>query len=241
MLLHCLAFSRPTLEIGCHLSSCGLCHTWVGWGTLFFPGLAISSRSVGSTLLLAASGAQGLYTGTSQCGSHPGGLVVFHWFRPSVDGPSWTQWGSMPVLVRDLAPCPRRGTARLCWLGPCPHDPLRCGLNSSPSHRCHVQLAAVRQIPQGRSTVLRCYCIVWLSHVLPWKLCATSLPGAAPRMGGYITVYFPRSASRSLRCSGPTLEPHSMAAPRGARVSPPAQANQRRSLMDAVGQHVGAG
>ena len=44
------------------------------------------------------------YTGTSQCGPHPGGLVVRHWFRPSVDGPSWTQWGSMPVLVRDLAP-----------------------------------------------------------------------------------------------------------------------------------------
>ena len=44
------------------------------------------------------------YTGTSQCGSQPGWLVGFHRFRPSVDGPSWTQWGSMPVLVRDLAP-----------------------------------------------------------------------------------------------------------------------------------------
>ena len=37
------------------------------------------------------------YTGTSQCGSQPGWLVVS-------TGPSWTQWGSMPVLVRDLAP-----------------------------------------------------------------------------------------------------------------------------------------
>ena len=75
-----------------------------GLGHYVFSRSAISSRCIGGTLLLAACGAQGLYTGTSQCGSHPGGLVVFHWFRPSVDGPSWTQWGSMPVLVRDLAP-----------------------------------------------------------------------------------------------------------------------------------------
>ena len=37
-------------------------------------------------------------------GRTPGGWWFFHRFRPSVDGPSWTQWGSMPVLVRDLAP-----------------------------------------------------------------------------------------------------------------------------------------
>ena len=37
------------------------------------------------------------------------------------------------------------------------------------SHRCHAQLAAVREI----STVLPCYCIGF--HVLLWKLCATPL------------------------------------------------------------------
>ena len=80
-----------------------LCHGWVGWGTKTFSRSAISLSCIGGTLLLAACGAQGLYWNLTVW-SHPGGLVVFHWLRPSVDGPSWTQWGSMPVLVRDLAP-----------------------------------------------------------------------------------------------------------------------------------------
>ena len=74
-----------------------------GLGHHIFPGLAISLRRVGGTLLLAACGAQGLRWNLTVWVA-PGGLVVLHRFRPSVDGPSWTQWGSMPVLVRDLAP-----------------------------------------------------------------------------------------------------------------------------------------
>ena len=79
----------------------------------------------------------------------------------------------------------RSGAAFCCWLGtwfhttllccngPCPHDPPRCRLNSSPSHT-----DAMRNLPQfanslGISTVLPCYCIGF--HVLLWKLCATPL------------------------------------------------------------------
>ena len=54
-------------------------------------------------LFLATSGAQGLHWNlTVWVATRVAG--GFHRFRPSVDGPSWTQWGSMPVLVRDLAP-----------------------------------------------------------------------------------------------------------------------------------------
>ena len=74
-----------------------------GLGHYIFSRSAISLSCIGGTLLLAACGAQGLYWNLTVW-SHPGGLVVFHWLRPSVDGPSWMQWGSMPVLVRDLAP-----------------------------------------------------------------------------------------------------------------------------------------
>ena len=80
-----------------------LCHGWVGWGTKCFPGLPFP-RGVSEGRCFSQPAVLKAYTGTSQCGSQPGWLVVFHWFRPSVDGPSWTQWGSMPVLVRDLAP-----------------------------------------------------------------------------------------------------------------------------------------
>ena len=37
-------------------------------------------------------------------GRTPVGWCLLHRLRPSVDGPSWTHWGSMPVLVRNLAP-----------------------------------------------------------------------------------------------------------------------------------------
>ena len=48
---------------------------WVG--ALYFFRSAISSRCIARMLLLApVGGAQGLYSGTSQCGSHPGGPPV---------------------------------------------------------------------------------------------------------------------------------------------------------------------
>ena len=46
-----------------------------GLGHYIFSRSAISSTCIAGMLLLATSGAQGLYSGTSQCGSHPGGLV----------------------------------------------------------------------------------------------------------------------------------------------------------------------
>ena len=105
-------------------------------------------------------------------------------------------------------------------------------------HRCHAQLAEVRQIPQGRSTVLPCYCIAWHSHVLPWKFGATSLLVACAtvgRVGHYIfsrsAIYLRDAASRSLRCSRPTLEPHSVGRSPGGSCFPPVQAQRRRSLM----------
>ena len=63
---------------------------------------AISSRCIGGTLLLAACGVQGLHWNLTVWAA-PRGLMVRHWFRPSIDSPSWTQWGSMSELVRDLA------------------------------------------------------------------------------------------------------------------------------------------
>ena len=53
----------------------GLDFRWKSIGALYFFRSAISSRCIARMLLLATSGAQGLYSGTSQCGSHPGGLV----------------------------------------------------------------------------------------------------------------------------------------------------------------------
>ena len=104
LLLHCLAFSCPTLEIGCHLSSCGLCHGWVGWGTIFFPGLPFP-RGVSEGRCFSQPAVLKAYTlEPHSVGRTPGGWWFLHRLRPSVDGPSWTQWGSMPVLVRDLAP-----------------------------------------------------------------------------------------------------------------------------------------
>ena len=64
---------------------------------------AMSWRHVGGTLLFAASGAQGLHWNLTVWVA-PRGAGGFHRLRPSVDGPSKTQWGSMPVLVRDSAP-----------------------------------------------------------------------------------------------------------------------------------------
>ena len=97
--------------------------------------------------------------------------------------------------------------------------------------------------------MLPCYCIAWLSHVLPWKL------GATPflRLGGLGHYIFSRSAI-SLSCIGGALLLAACGAqglytgtsqcgshPGGLVVFPPVQAQRRRSLMDAVGQHAGAG
>ena len=116
LLLHCLAFPRPTLEIGCRLSSCGWCYGWEGWGHYMFSRSAISSRCTRGMLLLAACGAQGLHWN----------LTV--WVATRVAGGST---GSGPAST---VPHGRSGAACRCWLGTWPHDPLRCGLNSSPSH-----------------------------------------------------------------------------------------------------------
>ena len=109
-----------------------------------------------------------------------------------------------------------------CWLGLCPHDPLRCGLNSSPSYTdAMCNLPQFARIPQGRSTVLPCYCIAWHSYVLTWKFGATSLLVAGATVGWVGAPYFfqvspfPRGVSEgrcthSLRCSRPTLKPHSV-------------------------------
>ena len=105
-MLHCYCIAWLS-----HVLPWKLCATYLpvavprlgGLEHYIFSRSAISLSCIGGTLLLAACGAQGLYWNLTVW-SHPGGLVVFHWLRPSVDGPSWTQWGSMPVLVRDLAP-----------------------------------------------------------------------------------------------------------------------------------------
>ena len=109
-----------------------------------------------------------------------------------------------------------------CWLGPCPHDPLRCGLSSSLSHTDALRnFSQFAKIPQGRSTVLPCYCIAWHSHVLPWNSGATSLLVAGATVGWVGALYLSRSrhflevfrrdaVPHSLRCSRPTLKPHSV-------------------------------
>ena len=74
-----------------------------GLGHQNFSRSAMSWRHVGGTLLFAASGAQGLHWNLTVWVA-PRGAGGFHRLRPSVDGPSKTQWGSMPVLVRDSAP-----------------------------------------------------------------------------------------------------------------------------------------
>ena len=88
-----------------------------------------------------------------------------------------------------------KGAACQCWLGtwrldPChgdaprSNDPLRCGLNSSPSNitamRNLPQFAKIPQGMHGGALLLPCSA----NHVLPWTLGATSLLVAVPRLGG---------------------------------------------------------
>ena len=79
---------------------------------------------------------------------------------------------------------PAQGTAHTCWLEPRSNGPLRCGLNSCPSYiSAWCNLPQFAKIPQG-CTAMPCFYFAWYSHVLPWKLGATSLLVAVPRLGG---------------------------------------------------------
>ena len=154
--------------------------------------------------------------------TQPAVLKALHWnllsvvphARGVVENLFSTASGPVSTVLRS-----RSGAAFCCWLGtwfhttllccngPCPHDPPRCRLNSSPSHT-----DAMRNLPQfakslGISTVLPCYCIGF--HVLLWKLRATSLLVVlVPRLGGLgrqiffqILAFSKDAASCSQRCS----------------------------------------
>ena len=95
-----------------------------------------------------------------------------------------------------------------CWLGLGSNDPLRCGLNSSPSNitamRNLPQFAEIPQGMHGGALLLPCSA----SHVLPWTLGATSLLVAVPRLGGLGHQNFcpgfscrQGGCAHSLRCS----------------------------------------
>ena len=157
----------------------------------------------------------------------------------------------------------RSGAAFCCWLGtwfhttllccngPCPHDPPRCRLNSSPSHT-----DAMRNLPQfanslGISTVLPCYCIGF--HVLLWKLCATPLlvDWCHGWVGWGAKIFFPDlgllegRCIRSQRCSRRYTGTSSVWCCTRAgwwRIrSLLLQAQCRQSFVAAVGQHSVAG
>ena len=103
LLLHWL--SRSTLELACHLPSCGLGAT-VGWVGVpnFFPdfGFLLEGRCITQpTALKALHWNLSVWCRTCARG---GGELVLYCFRPSVDSPSKSQWGSILLLVRDLAP-----------------------------------------------------------------------------------------------------------------------------------------
>ena len=106
LLLHCLALSRPTLEIGCHLSSCG-CAT-VGWvGALYFFQVCHFLEAYRRD---AASRSQ-------RC-SRPIHWNLTVWVAPRGAGGFST--GSGPAST---VPHGRSGAACRCWLGTWPHDP----------------------------------------------------------------------------------------------------------------------
>ena len=86
---------------------------------------------------------------------------------------------------------PAEGTARLCWLGPCPHDPLRCGLNSSPSYTdamCNLpQFANFHQGMHGVALLL--HSLAKPRSTLEHGCCLSSC-GVVPRLGGWGTIFF---------------------------------------------------
>ena len=89
-----------------------------GLGCQFFLSRSASPRGVSEGCCFSQPAVLKAHTGTLQCGPHPAG----GW---------WFSTGSGPAST---VPHGRSGAACRCWLGPCPHDPLRCGLNSSPSY-----------------------------------------------------------------------------------------------------------
>ena len=127
LLLHWL--SRSTLEIVCHPPSCGLVPRLGGLGRQNFSRSRLARRT--------------LHT-------QPAALKALHWnllsvvphARGVVENLFSTASGPVSTVLRS-----RSGAAFCCWLGtwfhttllccngPCPHDPPRCRLNSSPSHR----------------------------------------------------------------------------------------------------------
>ena len=97
LLLHWL--SRSTLEIACHLPSCGLGAT-VGWGGApkFFPDLGFfEGRCFMQPAVLKPLHSNLSVSGRTACRGS------FCCFRPSVDSLSCMWWGSMLLLVRESA------------------------------------------------------------------------------------------------------------------------------------------
>ena len=156
------------------------------------------------------------------------------------EGPACRCW------ARDLAPGPRRGTARLCWLGPGPNDPLRCGLNSAHPTFAMRSLLQFAKSLRG-CTMLPCFCIARLTHVLPCRFRAASfLVAWCHGWVGWGTKIFCRS---SLPFQGGCIrsQMHSRL-PDGGRMSSGSvaysrwvQAQCRHSLNLQRGQHAGAG
>ena len=145
---------------------------------------------------------------------------------------------------------PAHGTAHSCWLKPRPHDPLRCGLNSSLSYAdalCNLpQFANFPQGMHGVALLLHCLAI---SRSTLEEGCRLSSRGMVPRLGGWGTIFFPGRLCFEGRyiiaggAQGPTL-PVSGRTPGGCWCSPAAQAQRARSLEaaeTAVGQHASAG
>ena len=61
----------------------------------------------------------------------------------------------------------------MCWLGPCPNDPLRCGLSSAHPTFAMRNLLQFAKSLRG-CTMLPCFCIARLTHVLPCRFRAAS-------------------------------------------------------------------
>ena len=146
---------------------------------------------------------------------------------------------------------PCLGAARCCWLVPCSNDPLRCGLNSSSTNVTALRnLPQFAKFPQG-CTVMPCFCIARQSHVLSWKLCATSLLVAWCHgwVGWGASIFFQAflairdAAFAASGAPGDQKIPEGRRMDPGSRVdSPWVQAQCRQSLIQPQrGQHASAG
>ena len=142
------------------------CHGWVGGASIFFQ-ISASSKGAAS----AARGAQGTTLEPLSVVPHAHGVVENLFSTAS---------GPVSTVLRS-----RSGAAFCCWLGtwfhtallccngPCPHDPPRCRLNSSPSHT-----DAMRNLPQfaNPSGSARCCLATALAFTFySGNLCATPL------------------------------------------------------------------